>query len=147
MPAIDFELYDQFGELHTLADFKGKVIFLNFWATWCPPCVQEMPDIQSLYEAYGYNEEDVIILGVASPNDNNSYTREGSTQSVIKFLEDNNYTYPTIMDSSGVLASSYGISAYPTTFMIDADSNVFGYVSGMLSYDIMVDIVEQTLNK
>ncbi|OOB79655.1 MAG: cytochrome C biogenesis protein [Epulopiscium sp. Nuni2H_MBin001] len=147
LPAIAFELYDQFGNVHTLEDYKGKVIFLNFWATWCPPCVAEMPDIQQLYEEYGLNENDVIVLGVASPNDNNVYTREGSAANVAQFLADNGYTYPTIMDMTGTLASSYSISAYPTTFMIDADGYVFGYVSGMLSYDIMMDIVEQTLNK
>ncbi|ONI46476.1 cytochrome C biogenesis protein, partial [Candidatus Epulonipiscium fishelsonii] len=136
-PAIDFELFDQFGNIHTLSDYKGKVIFLNFWATWCPPCVKEMPDIQKLYENYGMNSENVIILGVASPNDQNPYTQERSKEDVINFLEQNEYTYPTIMDINGDLVMQYGISAYPTTFMIDKNGNVFGYVPGMLTYEIM----------
>ncbi|ONI37794.1 cytochrome C biogenesis protein [Candidatus Epulonipiscium fishelsonii] len=146
VPAIDFELFDQFGNTHTLDNYKGKVIFLNFWATWCPPCVREMPDIQKLYEDYGMNLEDAIILGVASPNDQNIYTQEGSKENVIDFLEQNGYTYPTIMDMNGELGMQYGISAYPTTFMIDKDGNVFGYVPGMLTYDIMKSIIEQTIN-
>ena len=146
MAAIDFELQDQFGNTHKLSDYKGKVVFLNFWATWCPPCREEMPDIQKLYEDYGYNKEDVIILGVASPkSDENPNTSEGSEEEITEFLEENEYTYPTVMDVSGSLQYEYGISAYPTTFMIDVDSNVYGYVPGMLTYDIMESIIKQTI--
>ena len=65
---IDFTLYDQYGKEHTLSEYKGKTIFLNFWATWCPPCREEMPYIDELYEEYNKNQDDVVILGVASPN-------------------------------------------------------------------------------
>ncbi len=147
IPAIDFELLDQFGNTHKLSDYKGKVVFLNFWATWCPPCREEMPDIQKLYENYGLNEEDVIILGIASPSsDENPFTQEGDEQSVIDFLEENNYTYPTVLDSSGRLEREYGLSAYPTTFMIDTDGNVFGYLPGMMTYEIMESIITQTID-
>lgn len=142
--AIDFTLLDQNGNTVSLSDFEGKVIFLNFWATWCSPCVSEMPDIQLLYENYGYNEEDVVILGVALPNDEYSYTNEGSSAYVAEFLGENGYTYPTIMDINGELTASYGISAYPTTFMINANGDVYGYLTGSITYDIMVSIIEQT---
>ena len=146
IPAIDFTLEDQFGNIHTLSDYKGKTVFLNIWATWCPPCRKEMPDIEKLYKEYGYNKKDVIILGVAFPNDESAYTQEGSKQKVIDFLEGNNYTYPTVMDMHGELLFGYGISAFPTTFMIDTEGNVFGYVPGMMTYDIMKNIIEQTKN-
>ena len=146
-PAIDFELQDQFGNLHKLSDYKGKVVFLNFWATWCPPCKQEMPDIQKLYENYGSNKEDVIILGVASPkSEHNQFTQEQDKDHVISFLKENNYTYPTVLDTSGTLQQDYAISSYPTTFMIDTQGNVFGYLPGMMSYDIMESIIQQTIN-
>ena len=51
-PAVDFSLMDQYGNTHTLSQYKGKTIFLNFWGTWCPPCRAEMPDIQKLYEEF-----------------------------------------------------------------------------------------------
>ncbi len=146
IPAIDFTLKDQYGNTHTLSDYKGKTIFLNIWATWCPPCKEELPDIQKLYEEYGENKEDVVIFGVAFPNDKNSNTQEGSQQDVIDFLEENQYTYPTLMDLSGELLYGYGISAFPTTFMIDANGNVFGYVPGMMTYDIMENIIQQTVD-
>ena len=147
VPAIDFELLDQFGNTHKLSDYKGKVVFLNFWATWCPPCKAEMPDIQKLYENYGFNEDEVIILGVASPkSDENQYTQEKDEEHVISFLEENNYTYPTVLDNSGMLQMEYGISAYPTTYMIDVDGNIFGYLPGMMTYDIMESIIQQTID-
>ena len=62
----------------------------------------------------------------------------------VKFLEENGYTYPVVMDETGTLFYQYGISAYPTTFMIDTEGNVFGYVQGAVSREVMDDIVEQT---
>ncbi len=140
MAAIDFTLYDQYGKEHSLSDYKGKTIFLNFWATWCPPCKAEMPDIQKLYESYGEDGE-VVILGVAAPNFSNETDEEG----IKAFLKENGYTYPVLMDTTGELFMKYGISSYPTTFMIDKEGNVFGYVSGQLSEDMMKSIIRQTI--
>ena len=142
VPAPDFTLTDQYGTSHTLSDYKGKTIFLNFWGTWCPPCRAEMPDIQELYEEYGENTGDVIILGVALPNVGN----EGSEEEITAFLDENDYTYPTVMDEEASIASSYYISAFPTTFMIDKDGNVFGYATGQLTKEIMKDIIQQTID-
>lgn len=140
--AIDFELADQYGEIHTLADYEGRTIFLNFWATWCPPCRAEMPDIQKLYEEYAAAGNDsVAIIGVAAPG----YGGEKSAEEIAAFLEENGYTYPVLMDEGGKLFQQYGVYSYPTTFMIDKDGNVFGYASGQLSEDIMRDIIRQTV--
>ncbi|MCI5872621.1 MAG: cytochrome c biogenesis protein CcdA [Clostridiales bacterium] len=142
VPAIDFELTDQYGETHTLADYKGKIIFLNFWATWCPPCRAELPDIQKLYEEYAAAGDDsVVMIGVAAPG----YGGEKSAEEIAAFLEENGYTYPVLMDEGGELFLQYGVYSYPTTFMIDKDGNVFGYASGQLSEDIMRDIIRQTV--
>ena len=66
--APQFTLVDQNGVSHSLSDYKGKTIFLNFWATWCPPCKAEMPEIQSLYEDWKGKYRRLIVLGVAAPN-------------------------------------------------------------------------------
>ena len=145
-PAPDFTLKDQFGNEHTLSGYKGKVVFLNFWATWCPPCRQEMPDIQALYEESGGNAEDLVILGVANPKTDERPANSDVTQAeVAAFLAENGYTYPTVMDLTGDVFSQYGISAFPTTFMIDRDGNVFGFVTGAITRSIMDDIVRQTM--
>ncbi len=142
IPAPDFTLQDQYGNTHTLSDYKGKTVFLNFWATWCPPCRAEMPEIQEIYEEYGENASDVIILGIAGPD----YGQEGSAEDIADFLSENGYDYPVVMDEGGLYAYLYGISAYPTTFMIDKDGNVYGYVAGQITKAIMQDIIEQTIN-
>lgn len=142
-PAIDFTLKDQFGNIHTLSDYKGKTVFLNFWATWCPPCRREMPDIQNIYETYDTEGEDgLIVLGIAAPN----MGSEGSEEEITQFLEENGYTYPVVMDTTGEIFSAYGITSFPTTFMIDRDGNVFGYASGQLGQSMMESIIQQTMD-
>lgn len=148
LPAVsapDFTLVDQHGRTHTLSEYKGKTVFLNFWATWCGPCRQEMPDIQQLYEDYGGNAGDLIVLGVANPSTDGRPTQEGTAEQVTQFLSEGGYTYPTVMDTTGQVLADYGISAFPTTFMIDKDGNVFGYASGSLTRSIMEDIIRQTM--
>nr|WP_288861250.1 cytochrome c biogenesis protein/redoxin [uncultured Faecalicatena sp.] len=141
--AIDFELKDQYGNVHKLSDYKGKTIFMNFWATWCPPCRAEMPDIQKLYESYQKEEDpEVVILGIAGPG----YGQEKSEDEVKQFLTDNGYTYPVLMDNGGSLFEQYGIYSFPTTFMITKEGKIFGYVSGQLSEEIMKNIIAQTIS-
>lgn len=142
IPAIDFSLTDQYGNTHSLSDYRGKTIFLNFWATWCPPCRAEMPDIQKLYEEYrDAGDDSVVFLGIAAPG----YGEEKSEEEIVQFLEENGYTYPVVMDTTGEIFMSYGVFSYPTTFMIDTQGNVFGYATGQLSEDVMRSIIRQTV--
>lgn len=142
IPAVDFTLTDQYGNSHTFSDYKGKTVFLNFWATWCPPCRREMPDIQKLYEEYQKQEDpEVIILGIAAPG----YGQEQSEEKIIDFLEENGYSYPVVMDPGGRIFEAYGVYSYPTTFMIDKDGNIFGYLTGQMSEDMMRSIIRQTV--
>lgn len=141
--AIDFILTDQYGNTHKLSDYKGKTVFLNFWATWCSPCRAEMPDIQKLYESAETEGEDaLVVLGVAAPNLGN----EKSEEEIKAFLEENGYTYPVLMDTTGEVFMSYGVNAFPTTFMITREGEVFGYASGQLNEATMKSIVEQTMS-
>lgn len=144
--AFDFTLIDQYGEEHTLSDYKGKVVFLNFWATWCPPCKEEMPDIEALYQEYNLNQDEVVFLGVANPSTpENPNNNDGTIEEVTQFLKDNEYNFPTVFDTTGEVLQNYYISAFPTTFMIDKEGNIVGYVPGMMTKDIMINIINQTL--
>lgn len=138
--SVDFTLYDQYGKEHKLSDYKGKTVFLNFWATWCPPCKEEMPYIEELYNEYDKNSEDVVILGVASPN----MGREGSKEHITEFLKQQGYTFPVVMDEDGSLLYQYGISAFPSTFIIDKEGYVTQYIPGAMDKNTMKYLIESS---
>ena len=140
--AVPFHLKDQYGKTHTLDDYKGKIVFLNFWATWCPPCRAEMPDIQKLYERSPRDGENaVIVLGVAAPELGGEKDKAG----IKTFMDKNGYTYPVLMDKGGKLFGAYGIRAIPTTYLIDRNGNVIGRVQGALSAENIERIVQEVL--
>lgn len=144
--ATNFTLTDQNGNTHTLSDYQGKVVFLNFWASWCGPCQMEMPHIQEVYEQYHENTEEVVILGVAEPTtEKNRFASDKTIPELKQFLAEKNYTFPTVFDETGEIFTSYYINSFPTTYMIDKQGNIYGYVSGSLSKDNIIDIIEQTL--
>lgn len=136
--ALDFTLYDQYGKEHKLSDYRGKKIFLNFWATWCPPCRGEMPHIEELYKEYKENSKDVIILGVASPN----VGKEGDQQYIEDFLKENNYTFPVVFDDGGMLSYQYGFTSLPSTLIIDEEGYITKYVPGAMIKSTMKSLIE-----
>lgn len=135
---IDFTLSDQYGNKHSLSEYKGKTIFLNFWATWCPPCRAEMPYIEELYNEYNQNKDDVVILGIASPN----LGREGSEDHIKKFLDDKGHKFPVVFDENGAMVYQYGINAFPSTFIIDKEGYIKRYVPGGMNKDTMKKLIE-----
>ena len=97
-----------------------------------------MPDIQKLYEEYAAMEDpDVVILGVAFPN----ISGETNADGVAAFLEENEYTFPVVMDTEGTVLYNYGISAFPTTFFIAPDGTVLGYVPGAMTESSMREMI------
>lgn len=143
VPAPDFTLTDLDGNIHTLSEYKGKTIFINFWATWCSPCKQELPHIQTIYEEYEKEGENgLIVLTIVAPE----YGREGTTEEIKTYVEQEGYKFPVLLDTTAQVFNTYGITAFPTTFMIDREGKVYGYVTGMLTEDIMHSIIEQTMH-
>lgn len=124
-PELELETLD--GNVVSLEDFRGKPVFINFWATWCPPCRAEMPDIQRFYE-----DKDVVVLAV-----NLSHT-EDSLSTVRSFSEDRDLTFPVLVDKEGIVAETYKVHAYPTSYLIDADGRVQYMALGAMNYDLMV---------
>ena len=146
-PLADLKLVDQNGKEHSLDEYRGKTVFLNFWATWCGPCQREIPDIEKLYRDRGENEGDLVVLGVANPKtDSRPNNSDVSEADVKAFIDEQGITYPVLMDTTGEMFSGYRIRSFPTTFMIDKDGKIFGYISGMLTPDMMDSIVEQTMS-
>jgi thiol-disulfide isomerase/thioredoxin len=119
IPSEDFSLDLLSGGETSLSEHTGKVVFLNFWATWCPPCREEMPSMQTLYDELA--DEGLEILAVNVLED--AETARG-------FIDEEGFTYPVMLDTNGRVMMRYGVRAYPTTYIIDRDGNVLGVRPG-----------------
>lgn len=128
----DFELTTLEGEKVKLSDFKGEKVMVNFWATWCPPCRAEMPDIEKLH-----NEGDIKILGI------NLTDTESSLDEVKSFVDEVGATFTIPLDDQSETANEYQVVAYPTTYMIDTDGHIQYKSLGALNYDQMKQEVEK----
>ena len=131
-----------------LSDYKGKVVVINFWATWCGYCVQEMPEFEKVYKEFGSNKKDVIILGVAGPiSKENQNNVDVEKDEVISFLKKKNITYPTLMDEAGKSFDDYKVRALPMTYVINKDGYLEGFVSGAITAEQLRKAVNETLKK
>ena len=141
-------LYDQYGKKHNIEEYKGKVVVINFWATWCGYCVQEMPEFEKVYKEFGSNKKDVIILGVAGPiSKKNQNNVDVEKDEVISFLKKKNITYPTLMDETGKSFDDYKVRALPMTYVINKDGYLEGFVSGAITSEQLRKAVNETLKK
>ncbi len=108
--APDFTLTDLEGNQVSLSDFRGKAVFINFWATWCPPCRAEMPEIEAVYQEY--KDKNVVVVGVDILE---------TEDKVRQFVERGGYSWIFVIDTTGEVTNNYGIAAIPTSFFIDRD--------------------------
>jgi thiol-disulfide isomerase/thioredoxin len=112
------------GETQKLSELKGKVVFLNFWATWCGPCRAEMPSMEAIYNRY--KEKGLEILAV------NCQERQPE---VLAYKEDNNFSFPILLDGDGKVSGAYGIQAIPTTFLLDREGRIILRLVGSINWD------------
>jgi len=117
--AADFALPTSDGRTVTLSAFRGRVVLLNFWATWCPPCRVEMPSMDRLYREL--MTEGFVILAV---------DLDESPKLVAKFMKDFRLSFPALIDSGSQVASRYGVRGLPTTILIDRQGRVVGEALG-----------------
>ncbi len=134
--AADFTVYDGEGNPVKLSDFSGKPVILNFWASWCGPCVAEMPVLQQAFETYG---QDIQFLMV-----NATGWRE-TVDSAKEFLAEQEYTFPVYFDTDGEAAAAYGINAIPVTYFIDPQGNLAGSYLGSLTEQTLQQQIERLL--
>ncbi|GAB5500485.1 MAG: TlpA disulfide reductase family protein [Pseudohongiellaceae bacterium] len=113
-PAPDFNAIDiQSGEQVRLADYRGKVVFLDFWASWCPPCLVSLPAYQRMYEQYRSSDWALVAINV-----------DEDTEDGLEFLVDNPVTYPVIADPRGDIGIPYNIRSLPVSYLIDQQGNI-----------------------
>ena len=119
--ARGFTFMDTAGKKLTLSDFKGKWVLINFWATWCPPCLKEIPDLVSLYES----RKDVMIIGIAMDY------RDPKT--VLKYVKSMSISYPTVLGDKKIAAQIGPVSMLPTTYVFDPEGKPAIYKVGLVS--------------
>jgi len=127
-PAPDFALETPDGDKLALADFAGKPVILNFWATWCRPCQIEMPYLQTAHNLHA--EKGLVVLGVDV----------GERSDVVKpFLEQLGLTFPVVLDQNSRVADQYRVYSYPTTYLIDRDGRVVNIRRGIFANQFDLD--------
>jgi cytochrome c biogenesis protein CcmG/thiol:disulfide interchange protein DsbE len=132
-------LEDLRGKKWELKHFKGKVVFLNFWATWCSPCKEEMPSMEELYKQF--KDKDFVFLAIS--------VDYAGVKPVKEYIEKNRYTFPVLIDPKGKTLDLFGVRGIPTTFLIDQKGGLIGKAIGPRDWkkSEVVSIVNLLLEK
>jgi len=133
----DFTLQSSEGEEVTLSDYAGKVVVLNFWASWCPPCKEEMPEFQKLYDELAESEDAVLLM--LNQTDGQRETEKKANN----YIEEEGLTFPILYDTGEVGGSIFGINSIPTTVVIDREGRLSDYVLGRTEYSKVAQMIEE----
>ncbi len=125
----DFTLTNLDGEEVSLSDYRGKIVIVNFWATWCKWCDLEMPDLNKIYT----ENEDIVVLAVNVMEDE---------QTVKKYIEEGGYEFEVVLDTEGKIASDYLVNGLPNSYFVDKDGILQFIEMGMISNEKLVNVVD-----
>ena len=132
--ALDFTLKNLDGEEVSLSDYEGKVVVINFWATWCPPCRAEIPDLEAAHQTFA--EEGLVILGV---------NVEDPARAVEPFLAEMGMTYPVVLDETGKVMKDYRTPGLPTSVILDREGVIRARHVGVLTAEQLDNYLQQVL--
>lgn len=136
--AADFTVKDQYGKTHTLSKYKGKVVLISFWATWCSACRTELPYIEDIYKKYE-DKKDVVILSCTSP----THSNEVEPEEMDAYLKEKSITHPVLYDTSGELWNSYIIRSIPTVYVINKKGEISKSYPGVMDESGLESFVEK----
>ncbi len=136
LEAIEFSLKDLNGRETSLSAFDGRVVFLNFWATWCGPCRAEIPSMEQLYGEL--QDQGFTILAVNS---------QEPPEQVSAFVEESGMSFPVLLDTDGKVGAVYGVRAIPTTYIIDPQGAILGRMVGTRDWNSpeIISLVKELL--
>ncbi len=137
IPVPDFELLDYDGNKTMLSDFSGKVVVLNFWASWCPPCKAEMSEFNELHKEL-LASGNAVLLSI-NLTDGQRETKEDA----LKYLTKNEYEMDVYYDTNGDLSYMFGVESIPRTFVIDKNGDLSDYVMGQTTKKAVQDMITQ----
>ncbi len=121
--APGFELVDHQGQTIRLQNHRGKVIFVNFWATWCPPCIYEMPLMDQLYQSRQLQPFTLWAVNM-----------QESREDVTQFMKKKGFHFPALLDQDGVATAAYKVRGLPASYLIDCAGNLIGHVVGIFQW-------------
>jgi thiol-disulfide isomerase/thioredoxin len=125
-----FQFQDTAGKIHKLENYKGRWVLVNFWATWCPPCLKEIPDLIALHE----NRKDIMVIGVAMDF--------GDSQVVMDFVRSMSITYPIVLGDRKIASQLDEISLLPSTYFFDPEGNPAARQLGIISREDIEKFIE-----
>ncbi|MFV0527433.1 MAG: TlpA family protein disulfide reductase [Lachnospiraceae bacterium] len=137
--AQDFTVFDAEGSPVRLSDFAGQYVVLNFWASWCGPCVQEMPHFETAFTEYGKQVQFMML--------NLSVAGDDSREDADAFIAEGGYTFPIYYDEQKDASTTYGIMSIPTTYFINKEGNIVSSVVGAMSESTLMDNLEQLMQE
>jgi len=133
-PAPDFTVTDIDGNEIKLSDMKGKPVVVNFWATWCYYCIEELPDFHSMYKEYGENVQFMMV----NMTDGIQETVSGAH----KYIESSGFTFPVYYDTAFEAGIAYNVTSLPRTYFIDANGNLVAHATGMINAETLKTGIE-----
>ena len=123
-PPVEITLMDLNGKIVSVSDFRGKIVFINFWTTWCPSCRVEMPSMEKLHNKF--KEKDFVMVAI---------DLQENAKVVKKFFEKYKLTFTSLLDSKGEVGARFGVQAIPITFILDKTGRIMGKVVGAREWD------------